>query len=301
MAIVTSAVGGARADALSDLEKAHGAYVAHKYDEAEARLRVLLDPKGPQGSALKDADSIADARMYLGAVLLAEGKQGEAQEVFERLLLDRPEYQPDSLRVSLQATDALVDARVRLRDKLATLQTEQVRQAQEEKARADADRQRAAQHLATLEELASEQVTRERHSRWEALVPFGVGQFQNGQDAAGALFLSAEVLLLLGSAGGAAVSLYDEGQVSAALHRNDGTAGQYNTRAQEAAWVGDILAAGFGAVAVAGIVHAELSFVPERVEIHRGPLPPLAISPMVEPAGGPAGVAGAVVGLRGRF
>jgi hypothetical protein len=289
------------ADALSDLEKAHGAYVAHKYGEAEARLRALLDTGAPQGAPLKDADSVADARMYLGAVLLAEGKQTEAQSVFERLVLDKPDYQPDSLRVSLQATDALVDARARLREKLASLQMEQVRQAQEEKARADAERQKAALRLATLEKLASEQVIVEHHSRWEALLPFGVGQFQNGQETLGWTLLSAQSLLLLGSIGGAAVTLYDAGQASDMLKRRDSTAASYQSRAHDAAIVGDVFAAGCALVAAVGIVHAQATFVPKVVEVRTRAVPALSLSPLLEPAGGREGMAGAVLGVRGRF
>ena len=43
--VATPARAPACADAVSDLEKAHNAYVAHKYDDAEARLRALLDPR----------------------------------------------------------------------------------------------------------------------------------------------------------------------------------------------------------------------------------------------------------------
>ena len=123
VALVCATPGLARADAKSDLEKAHNAYVAHKYDDAEARLRALLDPVS---SDLKDPDSIADARMYLGAVLLAEKKSEEAASTLEDLVLSRPEYQADPLRVSLEAIDALTDAKTRLHDKLNAIQLEKV-------------------------------------------------------------------------------------------------------------------------------------------------------------------------------
>ena len=76
-ALICATPGLAQADAKSDLEKAHNAYMAHKYDEAESRLRALLDPAT---TSLKDPDSIADARMYLAAVLLAEKKSEERNE-----------------------------------------------------------------------------------------------------------------------------------------------------------------------------------------------------------------------------
>jgi tetratricopeptide (TPR) repeat protein len=303
IALALSSPRAASADATSDLEKAHGAYVAHKYDEAETRLRALLDPKSP--GSLKDPDGIADARMYLAAALLAAGKQAEAQAVLEKLLLDKPDYQPDPLRVSLQATDALVDARARLREILGRLQAERVRQAQEEKAKAEAERQKAAQRLQMLEKLAGEELVVYPHSRWVAILPFGVGQFQNGQDAAGWLFLSAESLLALGSVVGGAFMLYDEGQATDALKRHDiTTASAYNQRAQLAALVGDTFAAGFAVVAVAGIAHAQFTFVPERTEIRRRALPALALSfaPWMAPgAAGREGGAGGIVGLHGTF
>jgi hypothetical protein len=301
VALALSSPRAVRADAASDLEKAHGAYVAHKYDEAESRLRALLDPASP--AALKDTDGIADARMYLAAVLLAAGKQAEAYAVLDKLLLDKPEYQPDPLRVSLQATDALVDARGRARETLGRLQAERVHQAQEEKAKAEADRQKAALRLQTLEQLASQELVIERHSRWAAALPFGAGQFQNGQETAAWLFLSAESLLVLGSVAGGAFMLYDEGQADDALKRHDPTASAYNSRAQVAARVGDYFAAGFAVVAAAGIAHAQFTFVPERTEVRRRELPALSLSwtPWIEPAAGREGGAGAVLGLHGRF
>jgi hypothetical protein len=270
----------ALADAQADLEKAHSAYVAHKYDEAETRLRALLESKK---NPLKDPDSVADARMYLGAVLVAEGKKDEAGRTFEQLLLDKPDYQPDPLRVSLEASDAFIDARTRLRDRLAAIREEEVRKAQLEKAKAEAERQKAAARLAMLEKLASTEIVVERHSRWLALVPFGVGQFQNGQDTLGWAFLSSEVLLAVGSVGGASVAVYEQAQANDAVQRHDpdAVAREYEKRAQLAAIVTDLFSAGFFAAAIGGVVHAQLTFVPERVETRKREIPPLSLSPVV--------------------
>lgn len=203
VALGTLVSGAARADARSDLEKAHNAYVARKYEDAEARLRTLL-----ASGELKDPDSVADARMYLGAVLLAEKKDEEAARTFEQLLTDEPEYRPDPLRVSLEAADALTDAKTRMRDKIAAAQAERVRQAQAAQAKLEEEKQRQARRLAMLEELASTETVIERHSRWFALVPFGAGQFQNGQTVEGWLFLIGEGLLAGGSVVASGLSVY---------------------------------------------------------------------------------------------
>jgi tetratricopeptide (TPR) repeat protein len=280
----------ALADSLADLEKAHSAYIAHKYDDAETRLRALLDPTTGD---LKDPDNIADARMYLGAVLVAEGKKAEADDVFEKLLLDKPDYAPDPLRVSIDATNALIDTRSRLRDTLQKIQAERVQHEQADKARAELARQRAALRVAMLEKLASEERVVERNSRWKALVPFGVGQFQNGQDGLGWVFLSTEGLLAVGSAVAAAVSVFDQSQANDAIGRQDGdTARVYNENARTAAYVDESLAAGVLLVAIAGVVQAELTFVPERVTVRKRALPRLAVSPLIGPT---------VIGFAGRF
>jgi hypothetical protein len=301
----------ARADAFSDLEKAHNAYVAHKYDDAESRLRALLDPRT---GTLKDPDTVADARMYLGASLLAQGKKADAATVFEQLLRDKPDYQPDPLRVTLQATDALIDARSRLRDELSASMAEKVRQAQEEKARLESEKQKAALRLAMLEKLASEETVTERHSRWLALLPFGVGQFQNGQTGLGIGFLVVESLAVIGNVVSQVILLYNENQARNAVNTGNPTASGYHARAWDAYVAGDLFAAGFAAAAIAGIVHAQLTFVPERVEVRQRPLPSVSrltltplVAPLVSRGGASRGGAGeiegggAILGVGGSF
>ncbi len=223
VAVSLAAVRDARADGAADLEKAHNAYVAHQYDEAESRLRALLDPLT---GSLKDPDSVADARMYLGATLVAEKKPDEAATVFATLLSDKPDYQPDALRVSLDAIDAFTDARAKNRDKLAAIQADRVRKAQDDKARAEAERQRQVARLAMLEKLASTEVVTTQNSRLIALIPFGAGQFQNGQTGLAWTLLVSEGLLAVGSGIGAAVSYYNIGQRDGGLLGEPGFRGR---------------------------------------------------------------------------
>jgi hypothetical protein len=282
----------AHADPRVDLEKAHNAYAAHKYDDAEARLRALLDAKTGE---LKDPDNIADARMYLAATLLAEKKNDEAASVLEQLLLERPEYQPDPLRVSLEAVDALTDARVRIRDRLAAIQAEKVRRALEEKAKLEAERQKQALRLAMLEKLASTEVVIERHSRWVALVPFGAGQFQNGQTTEGWLFLVSEGLFGVGSAVAGGFSFFYSAHGTQVYNQGDSATGvSYWKASGYAAITGDVLAGGLLLTAIAGVVHAQATFVPERVEMRKREIPTLSLT--VKPVVGPGGL-----GIAGTF
>jgi tetratricopeptide (TPR) repeat protein len=287
--VLLLSAGVASANPTGELQKAHSAYVAQRYDEAEARLRALLDPAT---GALKDPGNIADARMYLGAVLVAEGRREEAEKVFEQLLREQPEYSEDPLLVKQDAIDAFIDVRGRLRELLAQHIQENVNQANMEKAKQAAEQQRAALRVAMLEQLASEQIVIERHSRWIALVPFGVGQFQNGQTTLGATFLTGEALLGAGSAVATFIALYNENQATA-YHGPDNTLpGKFQGFAQQAAIVGDVLGGGFLFAAVVGVVHAQLTFVPQKTEIHKRAIPPLSLAPFAGPSG---------IGISGTF
>lgn len=279
----------ARADAASDLEKAHNAYVARQYDEAEMRLRALLDAKT---STLVDPDKIADARMYLAATLLAEKKNDEANSMLEQLLTERPDYQPDPLRVSLEAIDALTDARTRIRDKLAALQAEKVRKAQEEKAKIESERVKQQIRLQQLEQLAGTEIIEHPNSRLLAMVPFGAGQFQNGQTALGWTFLVSQGALAIGSGVAAGFWYYYVQQEQRGINNNDGTAKGYRDLAAGWSIGGDAMFGGFALLAVIGVVHAQLTFVPETVETRKRPLPPVSVTPTVVPGG---------LGLVGRF
>jgi hypothetical protein len=277
----------ARADPAAELEKAHSAYVARHYDEAESKLRSLL-----ASGAVKDPDVVADARMYLGAVLVAEGKQEDAAAVFDQLLADRPRYDPDQLKVTVQAMYAFIDAKTRNKDKIrASLEAEA--QAEEaDRARAEQEKVSQAKRLAMLEKLASEEIVVERHSRWVALVPFGVGQFQNGQTGLGVAFLVSESAFAAGSLIGAAFAIYDEAQTNVATVRGWGNQSTYHSWADLAALLGNVSIGASALTAVVGVIHAQLTFVPDRVEVHKRAIPALSLTPLIGPTG---------VGLAGTF
>jgi hypothetical protein len=283
----------ARADAAADLEKAHDAYVARQYDDAEARLKLLLDPKI---GTLKDPDNVADARMYLGAVYVAEGKKDDAAKTFDTLLVDKPDYAPDPFRVAKDALDAFRDTQARHREEIAAAQRDKVQKEQAEKAKAEAARLKELAHIKWLETVAGEETVVEHNSRWKALLPFGVGQFQNGQTNLGWVLLLGESVFAVGSIVGAAASVYNSNQANQALEGSQPAAAPvYNSRALTWAIAGDTLFGLFALTAAGGILHAELTFVPERITIRKREIPEpaqLTLSPLIGPTG---------LGLRGTF
>jgi hypothetical protein len=291
----------AHADEQGDLEKGQAAYFAKEYDDADQRFRAMLDPdKG----TLHDPLFVAEARMYWGATLLALKRDDDATAVFTRLLLDKPDYEPDQSRLPPSVVFFFIDVRTKIRDKLAEDKARKLREEIERKKREEAERQRQARELTQLKKLASEELVVQNNSRLFALIPFGAGQFQNKDKGLGWFFLVTE-----GTAALVAtiafidyrIQLANAHDVSPLVNEANRTPfEQYISRANAARAV-NLIAAGVGVVAgVTGIVQAEVAFVPMHdVETKHRDIPLVSrVTPLVAPATEGNGV---VLGVGGRF
>ncbi len=301
----------ARADLQAEIEKGRAAYVAKNYAEAEPHFRRVLDP----AETSRDSSQTSLARMFLGAIAVAQGRREDAGRFFEALLLEDQLYEPDPLSFPTDVINLFIDTRAQLRERLNAAAAERARLEVARKLREDAERRAREAWLARIQDLAGEEKVTVRNSRYTALVPFGVGQFQNGQAALGYTFLALEGTLLAGTA--LTLPFYVSAQSSAAEDYARGdperTAQAYKDRAASIRAVNLALAGGFAVTALIGAVQAEWAFLPERAEVHKRPLPP---APNGAPApNGPNGTAqksalvptfygvegGGVGGLAGRF
>ncbi len=295
--VALGSLGGvARADEQGDLDKARAAYLARRYDEAERRFRIMLDPAN---GTIHDPTLLSRARMYWGAVAQAKGSAVQANAIFEKLLLDDPTFEPDPLSFPADVINAFIDTRARMRERLSAMAAEQARRDAERRAKEEADRKHQAEHLALVERLASEEKITDEHSRWIAALPFGVGQFQNGHPGLGWFFLASEAALTIG--GSIALPFYSYNRskgFSAYEVANVTVANEYLARANTARYVNAAMlgtALGVGAV---GILQAELAYVPDIVTVKRRPLPAAraaqpsfvpALSPIFAPNNRPSG------------
>jgi hypothetical protein len=139
--------------------------------------------------------------------------------------------------------------------------------------------------------LAQQETVVTPNSRWLALVPFGAGQFQNGKDTLGYVFLTSEVLLAastLTSLGIETHLVLQANQLAKPELSINDTLHNWNMalRYSSYAWLG---------VSIIGVVEAQISFVPEQRRIRRRPLP-LDLRPTAQATPG-----GAVFGLSGQF
>ena len=301
-------------DEQTELEKGRNAYRAQKYDEADARFLRMLDPKN---GILHDRVLIKQARMYWAATLIAEHHDEDATNLFEVILTDDRNYEPDPLAFPTEVVNAFIDTRARLREKLEAIEREQYRRAAERRVREEATRKAEIARVKMLEQLAAEAEVTEKHSRWIALLPFGVGQFQNGQKGLGAAFLGTEGTLLAGAA--ISIPFYisnlrDSTVVYSLADKS--VSQQYLDRANTARYVNLAFNGALALTAVIGVIQAEVAFVPEVVKLR--PRTPPALQVPAIPAAGPVlsplsfgaapvpgregrGVTGAIVGVSASF
>jgi hypothetical protein len=284
-----------------DVEKARAAYLARNYSEAEERLRTLVDPK----TGLKELGLLSQARMYLGAVLLAQSKREAAVEVFEKLILEDPAFEPDPLSFPGEVINTFFDVRGQLQEKIRQAAQNAARLEADRRAQAEEERRRQEAWLAQVKQMAQEEKITVRHHRLVAFLPFGAGQLQNGDQVLGWTFLVSEAALVVGT--GITLPLYayarsraDEESSSGDLDRK---AQVYKSRADNIQTVNLSLAGAFAAIAITGIVQANLAYVPETVETKKRDLPTLSrLVPIVAPVArgeGSGAPSGLYVGISG--
>ncbi|MDB4941028.1 MAG: Tetratricopeptide repeat domain protein [Labilithrix sp.] len=252
-----------------DVEKARAAYLARNYAEAEERLRALVDGK----TALKDLALLSQARMYLAAVLLAQGKREPGAEAFEKLILEDPAFEPDPLSFPGDVINTFFDVRAQLQEKIRQAAQNAARVEAEKRAHAEEERRRQEAWLARVKQMATEEKITTKNRRLVACLPFGAGQFQNQEPVLGWTFLATEAALVLGTMITVPMFVYADGRAQGQGSDLQGKAQVYKDRADTIQAVNVSLAAAFVAVAATGIIQANLAYVPEVVEIKKRELP----------------------------
>jgi hypothetical protein len=306
LAFVLLGTPSARADDEVDFDKARAAYASKHYDDANDRFRAMLDA---QTGTLHDSALVPEARMYWAATLFALGNKTAAAGLIEQLLLSLPEYEPDPLRFPQDLVNFFIDTRSRISTKITEAKAAAAKAAQDAHDKEVADRVRAEKRLALLEKLAGEEVEVEDHSRLIALVPFGAGQLQNGNRVLGWTLLGTESALAISAAITIPVYRLQLAQSSDSFNAGDRvSSAQWLSRAETTRDVNLVIAGAFVLTAVAGVVQAEVAFVPRQIETRVRPIPNVArIAPLIAPVfrateeRSMPSVAGGIVGIQGSF
>jgi tetratricopeptide (TPR) repeat protein len=283
------------ADDASELERGKASYDAGRYAEGVERFREILNPNSP--NALREPTAIERARAYYAACLIALGRSDEADAEIEKVIRANPVYSPDPVAFPGKVIDRFIEIKSRLKQELEA--ASRARAAAEHAAKTKAERQQR-EYIESLQRLASQETVVVRHSRWIAMVPFGAGQFQNGQEGLGYAFLVAESALAIASVASYVVQTGLVASYADSLHPDAGPIdfAKYDSEKNTAEQVNRYSFGALAVLAVTGIVHAQITFVPEVQETRFRPLPPPP--PPILPKVG-AGPSHFFLGVSGRF
>jgi hypothetical protein len=262
LAFCASAV---RADDLSEFEAARNRYDRHDYKRAVDAFRVLVGGDPPR---ITNALLVLESRKYYAASLLFVGADEEARLQFRLLLQQEPDYALDPLAFPTDVVALFESVKGQMRRELDRRREAQQREQQAAAEEAEAARLKRSQNLGRLRTLAETQTIEVRNSRWLAAVPFGAGQFQNGQRGLGVALAMAETFAAVTS-----VVTYFGHQGMIGQHATASNSG--NLEQREKIWRGANWASfgTFAVLAIAGIVDAQVRFVPARVIQAPRPLP----------------------------
>lgn len=283
----------------AELARVVSSYEAGKYGECADSLRRLLTADSAR--PLHDPDVIESARIYHAACLIGSGQTQAADEPLRAAIRQNPQMKaPDSLVFPPPVVERFLRVRETMFDVIRKAEDERVRRAQELAAEQEERARKERIRVQALEELAQSGSIVIPKTRWFALVPFGVGQFQNGDKPLGFVFLTSEVLL----AASALTALGVETHLVLEANRVDKVDPSINGRLQDWHTALEYTSYAWLGVTAIGIVEAQLSFVPEQHRVQKRPLPPelrpqrssLELRPSASPVPG-----GAVFGLSGRF
>jgi len=222
-------------------ERGKNAYLYGSYALVVSCLEPLITPD----LLISSPEDLALGYEYLGLAYLYLERRADAERQFKSLIFFRPSYELDPVRVPPDA----VTLYGRLRDSLAGALKER---------QAALDEQRAREAEALRARLNREVVIEQRvNSRLVALLPFGVGQLQNQDAAAGYTLLISEALLSLSSA-----ALFWSIE---AMRLPNGRFARQDLSAARDLQAAQLLT---GSVAlglmVGGVLHAQLFYVPTR-------------------------------------
>jgi hypothetical protein len=263
--LLVLAPGTAAATEGEDFRIAREAYDRGEYSRAVALFEPMVGADDP---SIDDTILIRESRQYLAAAYVLTGERERAAQQFAWLLRDEGEDFADYRLNPRAFPEAVLRVFNEVRDRL-------IEEADANRERRDAEllarEQQRREAGLRLVAIAEEDEVEIRHDPAIAWLPFGAGQFQNGNQDLGVFFSVAESIMLATSIGAMSgwIVLNDQYQDSLEFR---GPAP--DLRLLQALQITNWVAFGaFGAIAVAGIIEAHVNFVPSHRERRRREVP----------------------------
>lgn len=244
----------AHAGDIEDFQAARALYDAHDWPRAIAAFEALVGGERP---TLESQPLVLESRKYLAAAYVFVGREGAAADQIERLLLTEPTYELDPTEFPNEVVQLFDRVRQRLSER---------REAQAERARLAAEVERlTAENTTMRRELEGERTVEVPRSQWLVQIPFGVGQFENGEEGLGWFFLTTEVLAVGGAIACTVLHLaYIALIQNNAMGFDESDWAQVNAALDVIAPLNWSLLGAFGVLGIAGVVQANVAFTPTR-------------------------------------
>ena len=201
VAVMSSFSWFASADTRSEFEIGRNLFSNGQYERASEVFAALMaephDPRAPDSK--KQREVLQAARPLFAATLVALGRGPEADHLVLEQLRDDPFYEPPAGQLPEPVMQRFVAVAAEHAEELERQRQVILRDRQEAVAREQ--REREAQRQAEQAKNTAATIVVTRRSRLVALLPFGVGQFQNGEVGRGIFFATSEVLAAAASFG----------------------------------------------------------------------------------------------------
>jgi tetratricopeptide (TPR) repeat protein len=254
-----------RANDFEEFEAARGAYDAQDYARAAKLFEAL---GGGDSPALTNRSLLLESKKYLAASYLFLGRIQQAETELDRLLRLDPQYIldplgfPEDVQRMFTKVKARLDSERRVAEEERRREEERILRTQSEHVTEERERWR---RLVTLAETEHVQEVR---TRWVALVPFGVGQVQNGHGGLGAVLAVSEGSLLLVSFISWIVHENLRGQTPGPTQRDE-----FSLTERVSRYTNQLSFGLFGAVMLTGIIDAQVRFESDVDRVRKRPLP----------------------------
>lgn len=260
------------ADAVA-LERGKLEYQSGRWSECARVLGEALDSKNEH--RIRDVDMLREARLYRAACLIGSGQDAAADEELKNAVREGPTLDPPDQRIfPPELVRRYIQIRLSMLDELEK-QDEKRKQAEAAaKAAREAKAKKEAQRVKALEQYAQVQSYTTVNSRWLALVPFGVGQFQNRDHVLGYTLLATEGVLAATAITAMVLEIRLHRQALDSQARGETLDNvSLNSDLQTLSTLTDVSAWSLVGVSLLGVLQAQLAFVPEHTDVRYKPLP----------------------------
>lgn len=243
------------------MARARNTFEYGDYATAARMLTDVVEKAHLEAPALR-----AEAYRLLAVSLFNLGRKGEAYSAFLELLFLDPDTELDPFYVSPGIVALFDKVKKDSSEKLAPIRArrraeqESRRKAAEDEARLRRQRELEEQQklLFARQTLVEKRVVQREF--WVSVLPFGVGQFQNGDRTLGIVLASSEIVAAAASAG-SALLIEELRDPSSGRFDNRGSSYKLARNLSVVKWVSAVLFYGLWA---GGAIHAAVRYQPEQ-------------------------------------